>query len=189
MRRGIATIAILVICLSRATAAESITQQNVRINTLQTQYRCWIASILTHIGRQKKSDPDDRFAIFYPATRPDAYVQCLFRPDGKEIYCEAESGYYAPRYTPSPDKVAIAASLGFSTDATKGNFKLYRPITDPEALDRIAGLIVETLGRVYDLRLDETLNLNAPLVKAMPVRPCAPLIGSVQDLNVASGGV
>jgi hypothetical protein len=86
------------------------------------------------------------------------------------MHCEAESEFYHSELAAyfTPERRAILESLGYSTKPTKNNYKLERKVTGIESLYEIAGLYVETLGRVFDMQLDETLNYTAPRVPLTP---------------------
>lgn len=108
------------------------------------------------------------------AGRPELYVQCAFFDDDQQIHCKAVSGYYGEPIAGfiTPAKLAALAALGFSTDASAGKFVRERPMPDVEALYDVAGMLVETLVRVYDSETIDVLLHNAPL--APPCRDARP---------------
>jgi hypothetical protein len=63
---------------------------------------------------------------------------------------------------------ATLAALGFSTDASAGNFVRERPVPDDEALYDVAGMLVETPVRVYDLKTFDVVLHQAPLAPTLP---------------------
>jgi hypothetical protein len=156
-----------------------------RLEILQSEYRCPITAYLTEIHR-KTSAEQDRFLILWPAGRPELYVQCAFFDDDRQIHCEAVSGYYGEPIESlmTPARLAALAALGLSTDASAGNFVRERPVPDDEALYDVAGTLVETLVRVYDLKTIDVVLHQAPLAPALPriltvgSRHCPALIGA-----------
>jgi hypothetical protein len=102
--------------------------------------------------------PRDRFLIVWAKGREAYYVQCHFFDDDQQIRCEGASGYYnsvIKDFATAAKRQALA-ELGFSTDASAGNFAQERPI-DVGRIGEIARLIIATLVRVYDLKIDDTL--------------------------------
>ena len=100
-------------------------------------------------------------------------MQCHFFDDDQQIRCEGASGYYEPEikdFAAAAKRQALA-ELGFSTDASAGNFAQERPV-DVGSLGEIARLIIATLVRIYDLKIGDTLEYYAPLLseeKSSPV--------------------
>lgn len=117
--------------------------------------------------------PRDRFLIVWAKGRETYYVQCHFFDDDQQIRCEGASSYYnsvIKEFATAAKRQALA-ELGFSTDASAGNFAQERPI-DVGRIGEIARLIIATLVRVYDLKIDDTLEYYAPLLsdeKSSPV--------------------
>ena len=148
----------------------------------QAKYRCLITAYLAAIHRAPFNGERDRFLILNSAGRAGRYVQCAFFDGDKQLHCEAASGFYwseIARFM-SPARVAVVAALGYSTDASQGNFVQEHPVPDAHALYEIAGLLVETLVRVYELQANDTLEFVAPLVVSAPKpetggnRECSP---------------
>jgi hypothetical protein len=86
--------------------------------------------------------------------------------------CEAASGYYfdkIKRYVTAA-KREILAQLGFSTDASAGNFQRQLRV-DELGTRAIAKLIIELLARVYDLRTSDSLEYTAPLLSPIEGNP------------------
>lgn len=153
-------IAVIVALLGREARADTIEQRLMtgeprlqqRLDTLQAKYRCPITANLTEIRRRPLAQPH-RFLILSTMARPEFYVQCLFFDKDRQIDCEGASGYYYDKIAgfATPPKLVALAALGFSTDVSAGNFVRQRPVTNPDSLYDIAGMLVETLARVYDL--------------------------------------
>jgi len=177
MRAGPAALAIIIVLLFTVARADTIEQRLLRnepplpqrLDTLQSKYRCPITAYLTEIHRRPLAKKD-RYLILWSAGRPEFYVQCMFFDKDREIHCEAASGYYGEKIAgfATPTKLAALAALGFSTDASAGNFVQERPAADVEALYDIAGMLVESLVRVYDMGTADLLLHNAPLAPLAP---------------------
>jgi hypothetical protein len=75
------------------------------------------------------------------------------------IYCEASSPFYHDDLTPffTHERLKILAQLGYTTKPTENNFHLERSSASIDEIYDVAGLYVETLARVFDMQLDETL--------------------------------
>jgi hypothetical protein len=89
-----------------------------------------------------------------------------------QIRCESASGYYFDEIKgfASSGKREALAELGFSTDATAGNFTRELPV-DEHGTSAIAKLIIELLARVYDLGTGDRLEYYAPLLSAKKANP------------------
>ncbi len=114
-------------------------------------HRCAIIDRLHMIHSQPGTV--DRFLVVHPARNSAAYVQCLLEADDTEILCEAASGFYSvlegetPPPVP-PERVAVMAAAGFSTDTSDGNFQKLIVITDhARDFEHVADLL---LGILYD---------------------------------------
>lgn len=140
-----------------------------RLGVLQEKYRCPITEYLLAIHRRPLKWKH-RFLVLSPL-RAEGYVQCLFFDSDRQIDCEAASGFYDPEMgnVKTPAKLAALAALGFSTDASAGNFVQQRPVPAAGALYDVAGMLVETLARVYDLETGDVLRFEAPLVPRPPL--------------------
>lgn len=106
---------------------------------------------------------EDRYLILWSKRKPEYYVQCLFHDEDRQIYCEAASGFY--RYADrvggfaTLQRIDALASLGYSTDGSKGNFSLDR---DFHGAEEIATLMLATLARVFELSDRDILEFNSP---------------------------
>jgi hypothetical protein len=129
------------------------------------QYRCPVVDRLQRIyatGDPEKF-PDEYLIVDMPPQREN-YVQCLFYRTDK-IMCEAASGFYLnapeePRtmYLP-PSAIAALARLGFSTDDSRGNFRINLDLANPPD---IATLILRALHDAYGARAQTKLDFHAP---------------------------
>jgi hypothetical protein len=134
-----------------------------RTEALLATYLCPIADYLAEI-RRKPMTPHERFLIVWAKDHEEYYVQCMFFDDDQQICCEGASGYYYPEIKGyvTATKDEVLAELGFSTDASAGNFA--RELCVDELGTRaIAKLIVELLARAYDLGTSDKLEYYAPL--------------------------
>lgn len=160
-----------------------------RLDGLQEKYRCPITEYLLAIHRRPLAQKH-RFLVLSPLLA-EGYVQCLFFDKDRQIDCEAASGFYDPEMVnvKTPAKLAALAALGFSIDASAGNFVQQRPVRSDGALYDVAGMLVETLVRVYDFAAGDVLRFKAPLVPRPPLPGfggdphCSALIG-----RTAGGG-
>lgn len=158
-----------------------------RVATLQEKFRCPIFYYLAAIHRSRSKDEQNRYLILEMSYPGDSryYTQCAFFDSDRQIHCEAASPYYDERLKDyfSDGRLKALSTLGYSTVITSKNFYTERPVPDMKSLYDVAGLVVETLGRVFDMRLDDKLIYHAPLVKRPPKRPevlglCSPMISS-----------
>lgn len=139
-------------------------------------YRCAVTAYLSAI-HAKPFSLKHRYLILVPKQHPDFYVQCVFFEVHDEgIRCEAASHFYnaaiAGRET--PDRLAILAELGFSTDGSKGNFFFERAVKDQSTISDVAEVMVATLVRYFDYAPDEQLVFNAPLLGTVRDKPLIP---------------
>jgi hypothetical protein len=132
-------------------------------------YRCTVIQILTSI--QGHEPAHNRFLILSVANRTPSYVQCLVTSDRRQIYCEADSGFYQNKpderrtvslSTEDKDKLA---RLGFSLDDSKGNFPQMIDVRAVGAFGEVADVMLGALYDVYGARL------NTPIEAASPFLP------------------
>ena len=165
LKRSVATV--LLVAFGAATANADTTDD--RIAALQAKFRCPIFEYLVAL-HNTSTKLNDRYLIAEINTRERHYAQCIFYGKDKKMHCEAESPFYHSELVAyfTPERLAVLKSLGYTTKPSKNNYHLERKVTGLESLYEIAGLYVDTLARVFDLQLDETLNYTAPRV---PLRP------------------
>lgn len=155
-----------------------------RMRQLYDLYQCPIFSYLTAIHRTRFKSEQDRFLILEISDpRGGRYGQCAFFDKDRQIHCEAASPYYEKRLKGyfTADRLKLLGTLGYTTEASSKNYYIERPAAGGKALYEIAGLLVETLGRVFDMQLDELLVYHAPLLKRPPKQNslrgfCAPVV-------------
>jgi hypothetical protein len=142
-----------------------------RTEALVATYLCPIADYLAEITR-KPMTPRDRFLIVWAKDREEYYVQCLFYDGDRQIRCEGASGYYYDEIKGflTEEKGEALVELGFSTDASAGNFARDLRI-DEHGTRAIAKLIIELLARVYDLGPSDRLEYYAPLLSSNKGNP------------------
>jgi len=156
------TIIIMAI-LTTLTAAAAHDSDSYR--QLLIQYRCPVVDRLEQIYETGgPSDDQDRFLIIDFRNRPQDYVQCVFDTRTKML-CEASSGFFytEPRsYWLPPQAVAALARLGFSTDDSAGNFRIWFDVADPPDFNAIADFMLKALHDGYGARADMALRFSAP---------------------------
>jgi hypothetical protein len=147
------------------------------------QYRCPVVDRLERI--YAKGDPEkypDEFLIVEIPGRAETYVQCLYYGNDatRKIMCEAASGFYlnapdAPRtmYLP-PTAVAALGRLGFSTDDSKGNFRIDLDLANPPDFGAIADVILRALYDAYGARAETKLGFHAPYAPSA-TKKCTPV--------------
>jgi hypothetical protein len=150
------------------TSALAIAQDASTLDQFLQQYRCPVVDRLQRI--YATGDPEkfrDEYLIVDMPPQRENYVQCLFYRTDK-IMCEAASGFYLnapeePRtmYLP-PSAVAALARLGFSTDASQGNFRIDLDLANPPDFNAIATLILRALYDAYGARAQTKLDFHAP---------------------------
>jgi hypothetical protein len=163
-----------------APAASRAESPAASFHDLLVQYRCAVVDRLDQIySAADSSDPQNLFLIIDFATRPNDYVQCVFDTRTRML-CEAASGFYAdlpavPRSRRLPaSAIAALGRLGFSTDDSAGNFRIWLDVTDPPDFNAIADFMLKVLHDVYDARAGVTLTFNAPLAPH-PTGKCIPV--------------
>lgn len=85
------------------------------------------------------------------------------------LLCELDSPFFNPAMKKyfRGNKLKLVKSLGYKLHR-KNNYYQWRDARTPEALYDVAGLLVDTVGRVFDMQVDETLMYKAPLVSGTP---------------------
>jgi len=134
-------------------------------------YECPVAVRLAAIHeRGDMHREDSRFLILAVHKSGPAYVQCAFFDNDRQMMCEAASGFYdTSPGTPSQvhlpaAKVAKLGKLGFSTDASHGNFQRVMDTSNAEGLSAVARLLLSALYEAYDARIDDSIKVTAPLL-------------------------
>lgn len=181
LTRSIAAI-LLVFITSTSARADA---DSDRIAALQAKFRCPIFEYLTAIHRTAHKEAEqNRYLIaeIVPGDH-DYFVQCAFFDKDHKIHCEAASAYYDDKLKTyfTSERLSALGSLGYSTEASSMNYYFERPTPNAQALYDIAGVLVATLGRVFEMQPDETLAYHAPLVKRLhatktDAKFCTPLV-------------
>lgn len=131
------------------------------LSAFMATYLCPVYEILQRIHAQDMK-LNDRYLIL-STDGAQRYVQCIFHDGDTQIYCEASSGFYGPpRLRFSRAKVGALNALGFSTDASHGNFRLDRPVNHDSDLWDVARLMLEALYRAYGAGLKRRILMDAP---------------------------
>lgn len=176
-----------VVVLSLSVSAVRADSADDRLQKLHEIYQCPIFSYLATIHRVRFKSEQDRFLILEISNPADGryYAQCAFFDRDRHIHCEAASPYYDDRLKEyfTSDRLKILSMLGYTTEISAKNYYIEAPVQDTKSLYDIAGLLVETVGRVFDMQLDERIIYHAPLVKRPPKQTsvggfCAPMISS-----------
>ena len=140
------------------------------LETLRQQHFCEILGYLNAI-RSRPPALEDRYLIVDVPKTP-GYVQCIFFDNDRKVLCEVASGFYdqpelGVQYV-SPDRLAAVAQLGFSLDASKGNYQQERRIKSAASVAKIADLIIQAMHGAYGTMPDSKFRYEAPLVKKPP---------------------
>ena len=156
-----------------------------RIAALQDKFRCPIFEYLMAIHKTpiKSKDRYLTAAITDPVDEK-YYAQCIFYNKDRKMHCEASSPFYHEQLKTffTRDRLGELRQLGYTTKPSKNNFHLERASANIDQLYDIAGLYVDTLARVFDMQLDETLTYHAPLVPTKPsgdpadTKYCRPMV-------------
>jgi hypothetical protein len=182
MLKHIVVTTLLVAALATTARADS---NDDRLKKLHELYQCPIFSYLQAIKRATPKTEQDSFLIVEMSYPNDGrfYAQCAFFDDWTQLHCEAASPHYDKRLKAyfTPQRRQVLDMLGYTTRSSKNNFYVELPASDDQSLYGVAGLIVETVGRVFDMQLDERLIYHAPLVTQMPRgsdgdKFCAPMV-------------
>jgi hypothetical protein len=167
VRRLLASIWLVMCLVPRALAADS---GDGGLTALREALYCEILSYLRAIHEQAHvPTPEDRYLIVDVAGR-DGYVQCLLYKRDRKVLCEVASGFYGrpgDHYV-SADRMSAIAALGYSTDASKGNYQQRLTVKNRRSLETVAELIVRSLYYAYAAAPGDPFRFKAPLVKVTP---------------------
>jgi len=168
LKRSVA--AVLLLAIGAVSARADATED--RIAALRKKFRCPIFDYLQAIHKYPTPQRlDNRFLIITIEHRGDEryYAQCAFDSMDTRMICELDSPFFNPvmkKYFRG-NKLKIVKALGFKLHR-KNNYYQWRDAHTPEALDDIAGLLIDTVDRVFDMQANETLMYKAPLVTGTP---------------------
>src|SRR5215469_9773177 len=151
----LATALVILISVTSAHADSN----DERLGRLRALYQCPIFTYLAAIHRNHTAPEQNQFLIIelsYPRDHR-FYTQCAFFDDSRQIHCEAGSPFYDDRLKDyfTAERLATLAALGYTTETSSKNFYWERPVADLKSLYDIAGILIETMGRVFDMQLDE----------------------------------
>jgi hypothetical protein len=158
--------AVLLVAFSAANAHADAIED--RIAALQSKFRCPIFKYLEAIHNYPTPErTDNRFLIITIAHRVDEryYAQCAYDDMDARMLCELDSPFFNPSMKKyfRGDKLALVKSLGYRLHR-KNNYYQVRDAQTAKARYEIAGLLIETVARVFDMRADEELMYEAPLL-------------------------
>ncbi len=143
-----------------------------RITALQERYRCPIFAYLAAIHQTPTPlRLDNRFLIVTIDHRIDQrfYAQCAFDDLDRKMLCEVSSPFFNPDLQPyfTGTRLEQVQALGYLPRA-QDNYFQWRDATTSNALYDIAGLLVKTVGYIFDMQPEEGLIFEAPLVTTKP---------------------
>ena len=184
--RALPLLAILIACSLRLAPRAFADPTTDRIAALLDLYRCPVFAYLVAIHKTPTiTRLDNRFLIVEIGHRIDHryYAQCAFDDLDRKMICEVSSPVFNPELRPyfKGARLKRVKALGYRA-RRKDNYFQWRDARTPDALYAIAGLLVETLGYAFDMRPEEGLTYEAPLVPTKPDPPreafsrCAPAI-------------
>jgi len=164
LRRSVATVLLLAVGASSA-RADAIDD---RVAALQAKFRCPIFKYLEAIHNYPTPKrTDNRFLIIMIAHRVDEryYAQCAYDSMDARMLCELDSPFFNPSVKKyfRGDKLKLVKSLGYRLHQ-KNNYYQWRDAQTAERRFEIAGLLVETVARVFDMGANEELMYKAPLL-------------------------
>jgi hypothetical protein len=163
---------ILATALSMAMFVSSVSAASTddRLKKLHDLYQCPIFAYLVAIHRTPLND-DNRYLIVTIEHRIDDrfYAQCAFESQDRRMHCEVSSPFFNPVMKPyfKGDRLKLIKALGYRS-RRNDNYYQKRDAQSLTSLYQIAGLLVDTVGRVFDMEADEGLKYEAPLVKLPP---------------------
>jgi hypothetical protein len=161
-------IALLATVLAPLPSALAAGRADPALETLRQQHFCEILGYLTAIRSRPLALKDRYLVVDVPKT--PGYVQCIFFDNDRKALCEVASGFYDQpdiQYV-APDRLAAVAQLGFSLDASKGNYRQERTIKGAASVAKVADLIIRAMHGAYGATPDREFRYEAPLVKEPP---------------------
>jgi hypothetical protein len=171
-------LAVAVLLLSAAAALAEEPAPPLR--ALLAKYHCPVVDRLEQIYRAAdSSDPQNWFLIVSFAANPHDYVQCVFDTKTRML-CETASGFYddaatTPRKRWLPrNAVATLGRLGYSTNDSAGNFRIWFDVAKPPDFDAIARVVLKSLFAGFGAQADDDLKFEAPLAPHA-LKSCVPI--------------
>jgi hypothetical protein len=116
-------------------------------------YQCEITLRLVVMHRLgKPTREDNRYLILSLRDAPGHYAQCVYFDNDQQMMCEVASGYFTtaegepPLFHLSDDRVAALGALGFSTDASHGNYRKAVEMKGAESYGETGRLLLSTVN-------------------------------------------
>ncbi|MEQ1696798.1 MAG: hypothetical protein ABL901_13245 [Hyphomicrobiaceae bacterium] len=144
------------------------------------RYHCEVTARLQILyGKDKSTEPRDRFISINAKTHLDRYVQCLFEDDNSSVLCEVASGYFSAK-AGQPRRFSLdqagrekIKAFGFSDDDSKGNFRQIVGVKGEANLPVLARMMLSVLYEAYGVDLKSELDIRAPLATLGRARTAA----------------
>jgi len=159
MYRKIAAAGFLLVGIMTATECEASDDLLSFVST----YQCSVAGLIARIHAHRGGD--DRYLILAPWNDRGSYVQCLLGDHDRQALCEAASGWWAGRgQAPmlGPAQKGALARLGYSMDASRGNYQKRLRFGSELDMEGVADLMLRSLYAGYGVRLENTIEVQAP---------------------------
>jgi len=170
-----------VVAWTSSASAIKLEEVEESLYDLLVEYRCPLVDRLARVYEAgDHASHRDRFVAVNVREHPHGYVQCLFFEHRTKVLCEASSGfYYSPPGGPRTfhlgrAEIAALGRLGFSTDDSKGNFRIELDVNAMSELNDIADLMLIALHDAYGARVHSELRVTAPFAPGQ-VSICIPL--------------
>jgi hypothetical protein len=175
-RDGGRFVVLAVIGLAAVSSARAEANDDADLADFVAMHRCEVVSRLQRIHaapRPKKSehDSDGRYLIVASKFDASKFIQCIFLDERRRMLCEAASGFFAKKnmrsevYHLSPGQLGALARLGFSTDASAGNYTIQFPLGEPPNFKAAAELMLRTLYLGYGIKSETPLEWSAPFAR------------------------
>lgn len=126
-------------------------------------YQCTVAGLLARVHAHRGGE--DRYLILAPWDDRGSYVQCLMGDHDRQMLCEAASGWWAGRgQRPAlgPAQKGALALLGYSMDASHGNYQKRLQFRGEPDVEGVADLLLRSLYSGYGVRLSNPIEVDAP---------------------------
>ncbi len=126
----------------------------------------------------KKTFIQNRYLILSIKNDKDNYVQCLFQDNDTRLLCEASSGFYTKGGSAlkqsGNDYLETLKRLGFSTDASQGNFQRMFDIQKKTDFTEVADILLSVLFELHGARMNSVFIWDAPLAQNS-AKICSPV--------------
>jgi hypothetical protein len=154
------------------------------IATFRQTYRCVVTELLARVHAHSHPEGSDRFLVLENAYT-GRYMQCLYFNHDRQMLCEAASGWWdekgnGPNFKPKLAAAQILAlsRLGFSTDASHGNFQKYLHFRGAPDFSGVADLMLSALYEGYGAGVMTGVRGYAPFAmreRLLPQNRCIPV--------------